>query len=113
MNLVLTIKQRLIVESIIRAEKATDNDDLFMLVDIKKKIGFKDDCERTQFMLTIPGVGMQFKEAVIAKTPDLAVDLEKAEVRRLEKLLQGKQFTPDDAEVWLFDLRTKMEALKA
>ena len=109
-DLELTIRQRIVLENIIRSEKSEDNDVLELLVDLRKKVGFIRE-EREKYIPIINGVPTP-NEVALDATESGVINFEKAEIRKIEHLLKGRQWTTEDAETWLFDLKRKLTGIK-
>ncbi len=105
-KLILTVRQRLLLENYVRAQRVEDDmNALELLIDIRKKVGFSDD-ERLQFVIPFPDGTFQLKP----KLPDLPteIEFEQAEIRKLASIVKSVKLTPDDAELWYFDLRKQL-----
>lgn len=109
LTLLLTIRQRLVLESLIRAE-ATDNEEqLALLVDLRRKIGFPPET-RAKYVLELPQ-GIRFRDALVDAGPDITIAFERAELRRLVTLLKGRKYSTDDAETWYWPLTRQLTNL--
>ena len=98
MILTVTVRQRLNLETIIRAKRGPDDDDSRTTADLFKKIRV-DKEERQRFIRDIPGGAPWVNERAIENEPEIIIDLEAAEVRKLKSLLKEWQgYSVDDFE---------------
>lgn len=106
-SLTINVFCRLNLEALIRSQKTDDHDELMLLCDLRKKIGYSDQ-ERSSYVLNIPGQLPTVKlEAARAAAP-FTVELEKAELRKIASLVRPVKVTTDDAAEWYLDLRKQL-----
>ena len=106
-TLILNVRQRLMLESVIRQQRAEDDmNALELLVGLRKKVGFSDE-ERIPFTVPFPDGTYQVRATL--PSLDVPLELETAEMRKLASILKSLKLTSDDAELWYFDIRQKLQ----
>lgn len=94
----LTMQQRLNLEALIRQKRGEDNDDMRTLESLFKKIRIPKE-ERQQYIREIPGGTALIDQSAIDRAPELPIELEDAEVRKLKTTLREyKSWSVDDFE---------------
>ena len=103
----LTMMQRLNLDALLSVQRGCV-DDLFTLHDIRQKIKLPKGL-RDEYVKTLPDGRVLMDEQAVELAEPADYDLEKDEVRKLQKLLkEWPQFTETDLD-WLIPLRRELE----
>jgi hypothetical protein len=110
MNLALSLRQRLALEAVLGAQRGTV-EQLLTFGDILRKIRVSDE-DRERCVRPLPDGRAIVDLEATKRAPEIEVDLEKEEVRKLLKVLTSWEgFGPADLE-WLLPLQAALEKEK-
>ena len=111
----LTVQQRLNLEGMIRQQRSPDDETLMLNFDLLQKVRVPES-ERTLYMRdAFNGQAMitEFITKAIQTAPLLDVELNSAELRRLEALLrEWKNYGTDDVE-WLMNIKKQIASINS
>jgi len=109
----MTVQQRLNLEGMLRQQKSEDGEALMTSYELLKKIRIPTE-DRVLYMREIQtpqGPATEFFNRTINAAPSTDIELESAEIRRLEGTLKDwKNYSPEDVE-WLIDLKKQLSAV--
>jgi hypothetical protein len=108
----LTIQQRLNLEGMIRQQRSPDDETLMLNFDLLQKVRVPES-ERPLYMRDNPAGGVEFVTRAIQTAGVLEVELNSAELRRLESLLrEWENYGTDDVE-WLMAIKKQITAINS
>jgi len=110
----MSVQQRLNLEAMLRQQRSPDDETLMVNWELLKKLRIpaEDKALYMRDIQTPQGQATEFFMKNIQAAPEMDVELESAELRRLDTVLkEWKQYTTDDVE-WLQGVKSQIASVQ-